>query len=289
MLNDLEVLWVARYDYKPQWKLKKHKHNYYQIIFCIDGKGIFYLNEIEYSMISGSVFLLHPNSTHGLIVTSKNTLKTLDIKFYVNSIKLEQILKGQCKNVSLNIPQVGAMIEKIRNEGINKNPFYKEFSTTYLMHIILTIIREQENKAHAPQYEISPSQNNECEVCQKFSSFIQKHFADSINLDIISNSIGYNKSYICRCVKKNFFCSPMQYLYHLRIKKSKELILYSDYSLKEIANMVGFKNVHHFSRLFKQFEGITPGSWRNKEKEGVHKDIYLSKNFINLNYTDKTH
>ena len=40
--------------------------------------------------------------------------------------------------------------------------------------------------------------------------------------------------------------------------KQKELILFSNLSMTEIAIMVGFSNSQYFSKFFKEIEGITP-------------------------------
>lgn len=54
-----------------------------------------------------------------------------------------------------------------------------------------------------------------------------------------------------------------QYFIHLRIEKVKELLVYDQLSLTEIAAQTGYSSVHHLSAQFKKVTGLTP-SWFKK-------------------------
>jgi AraC-like DNA-binding protein len=57
---------------------------------------------------------------------------------------------------------------------------------------------------------------------------------------------------------------PLAFLVRHRIGQAKLLIQYSDYTLKEIAERVGFQTVHHFTRLFTALEDLSPAVWRRE-------------------------
>lgn len=61
-----------------------------------------------------------------------------------------------------------------------------------------------------------------------------------------------------------------QYFIELRIEKVKELIVYDQLSLTEIAYRVGFSSVHHLSSQFKKVTGLTPSHFK---KIGGRKSI----------------
>nr|WP_272948109.1 helix-turn-helix transcriptional regulator [Paenibacillus sp. A3] len=52
--------------------------------------------------------------------------------------------------------------------------------------------------------------------------------------------------------------TPHQYLIHLRIERSEQLIRCGNMSMKEIAAQVGFSDQAHFTKLFKRVTGLTP-------------------------------
>ena len=65
---------------------------------------------------------------------------------------------------------------------------------------------------------------------------------------------------------------PLEFLQRHRIGQAKLLIQYSDYTLKEIAERVGFQTVHHFT-------------WHFTALEGIRKDVYINPRFENRIFT----
>lgn len=51
-----------------------------------------------------------------------------------------------------------------------------------------------------------------------------------------------------------------------RVEKAKYFLNGTELSLHEIAELCGFSSEFHFSRVFKQLNGIPPGQYRGKEK-----------------------
>lgn len=52
-----------------------------------------------------------------------------------------------------------------------------------------------------------------------------------------------------------------------KIEYIKELILYEEYSLKEIAHMLGYSSISHLSNQFKKVTGLAPSYFRELKNE----------------------
>ena len=141
---DVEVLWIARYDHQPEWFLEEHEHNCYQIIYAIDGYGKFIMNDGLWDISKEILFFIKPGIRHGLFTDKKGILKTLDIKFYINDEEIIHKLKytngvfPQCQH------EIYLLLERIRNESLNKDLYYEEFSRIYLRQILLLLIRQMD-------------------------------------------------------------------------------------------------------------------------------------------------
>jgi two-component system response regulator YesN len=55
----------------------------------------------------------------------------------------------------------------------------------------------------------------------------------------------------------------VDYLNEVRIEKAKEYLRDSCYKTYEIAELVGIKDAHYFSKLFKKYTGVTPSEYKN--------------------------
>ncbi|MNI85166.1 HTH-type transcriptional activator Btr [compost metagenome] len=81
---------------------------------------------------------------------------------------------------------------------------------------------------------------------------------------IVSNYVSLNYSYFSEAFKAYTGESFVTYLKKVRIRKAKELIGTGSLKLSEISAAVGFENTRHFSRVFKELEGISPFEYRGK-------------------------
>lgn len=57
-----------------------------------------------------------------------------------------------------------------------------------------------------------------------------------------------------------------KYINSKRIEASKSLLITTDLSVKEIANMVGVPDDNYFSRIFRKYVGVSPIEFRNENK-----------------------
>lgn len=89
----------------------------------------------------------------------------------------------------------------------------------------------------------------------------------SINLTEMASKLGVSYSKFRVDFKKQTGLSPLQYHLLLKIEKSKELLLNSTKSQKEIAFELGFESDVYFNRLFKQKTGLAPGKFRSLSKD----------------------
>ncbi len=284
----IEVLWVARYDYQPNWKLKTHEHEFHQLIYVMAGSGRFFLDGNEYRIRGDVAFFIKPGQLHGLVTDQKTITKTMDIKYRVRDPDWMTRLCGI--RPYLEIPHsvpLRTSLESIRQEGLNKEPYYKDVCCLHLMQVLLFLLRLEANaKATADEAIQDPDDSATGPVYRAVARYVHENYSREVSLRRIASAVGYNQSYICQVLQKEAHCTPMKFLYRYRIERAKELISYSDWALKQIAEMVGFKSVHHFTRWFRNSENTSPGQWREREKAGIRKDVYISENFVNLIFTE---
>lgn len=81
-------------------------------------------------------------------------------------------------------------------------------------------------------------------------------FADLANVAHIS------RSHLSNLFKKEVGCTFPEYLTQFRINKAREIIKINNIKLNEVANMVGYKDYAHFSKVFKKITGMPPESYK---------------------------
>ena len=103
--------------------------------------------------------------------------------------------------------------------------------------------------------------------------YIESHYGDSITLSDISANAGINHTTLTALMKEELGCTAIEYLMQYRITIAKKQLGFTDVPIKDIANMVGFKTVPHFNRIFKEITGATPAEFRKsavqKRKDAI--------------------
>lgn len=56
---------------------------------------------------------------------------------------------------------------------------------------------------------------------------------------------------------------PLKYITRIKIEKAKEMLIFTDESISNIAAAIGYPEQNYFTRLFKKNTGLTPGKFRN--------------------------
>ncbi|MFF2017351.1 response regulator [Paenibacillus sp. NPDC058177] len=112
---------------------------------------------------------------------------------------------------------------------------------------------------------------------QKAINYVHKHFAEDLNMAVVSNQLSLNYTYFSHAFKEYTGTSFSSYLRNFRLEKAKELLAGSDLKVYEISQQVGFDNVKHFIRIFKESEGITALEYRNQNQQPPKKTIPYPK------------
>ena len=92
--------------------------------------------------------------------------------------------------------------------------------------------------------------------------YIEVHYGDNIILSDISANAGINHTTLTALMKEELGCTAIEYLMKYRITVAKKQLAFTDVPIKDVANMVGFKTVQHFGRIFKKITDTTPAEFR---------------------------
>jgi AraC-like DNA-binding protein len=93
---------------------------------------------------------------------------------------------------------------------------------------------------------------------------IEANFAHKIDLSRLASIAGLSTSYFSRAFKQSIGMPPYRYVMMRRLASAAELIRKTAKSLAEVAIEVGFSDQSHFTRIFNQMTGETPGTLRRR-------------------------
>lgn len=95
---------------------------------------------------------------------------------------------------------------------------------------------------------------------------VENNYASPISLEELAYLSGRSLSSFKRDFQQIYNTSPALWIREKRLNKAKELLQSTPMSVSEICYSLGFENVSHFSRIFKEHFGQAPTAMREIEK-----------------------
>lgn len=81
--------------------------------------------------------------------------------------------------------------------------------------------------------------------------------------DYLSETLNYDYTYLANIFSRSQGISIEQFLLTHRIEKIKELLVYGEFNITEIADKLHYSSVAHMSNQFKKMTGLTPSRYKH--------------------------
>lgn len=108
-----------------------------------------------------------------------------------------------------------------------------------------------------------PGRSAPREAVRQLMSRLETGYGQPLSLKAISSELYLNPTHLTRLFKAQTGVTPQEYLKRVRIMKAKEMLRYTEWSVGEIAQRVGFTHPSNFIHQFRRAEGVTPAQYRN--------------------------
>jgi AraC family transcriptional regulator len=97
---------------------------------------------------------------------------------------------------------------------------------------------------------------------QRTREYIHAHFSDPLTLAQVARAVGVHPVYLGQIFRQEFGETLGEYLNRIRVHAAAGLLANSDLPLSAVAANLGFYDQSHFTRVFRQLTGATPGTFR---------------------------
>lgn len=92
-----------------------------------------------------------------------------------------------------------------------------------------------------------------------------------LNVEMLSSGVGMSRVHMHRKLKQLTNLPARDFIRSIRLKQAGELLLSKKFSISEVAYSVGFSSPSHFSSSFREFYGLSPKEYIDKQSERIQK------------------
>ncbi len=92
--------------------------------------------------------------------------------------------------------------------------------------------------------------------------YILSHIHQRITTEQLAAALGKNRTYLCACLKEETGSTVNDYITQIKMEEAKRLLRFSQKTLREISEQLGYSTQSYFQNVFKKAVGITPLDYR---------------------------
>ncbi|WP_439484362.1 hybrid sensor histidine kinase/response regulator transcription factor [Cyclobacterium plantarum] len=157
-------------------------------------------------------------------------------------------------------------------------PFQLEILKLKIANILSS--RERFRKKFIRDYILNPKEEEkvspENEFLKKLVKIIEENIGqDEFNVNILSLELGFSRPVLYRKIKQLTDLSVIELINNVRLKKAANLLSSNQFSISEVAYLVGFSDPKYFSKSFKAQFGKSPRAFMGESKAGNENDSLI--------------
>lgn len=198
-------------------------------------------------------------------ISTNELTKSKDLLLELLDKNLKDLTLSPVNITNLKYSLITTFKRCLNADGKTLNQFIKEYPkaidefiatpTTQLKDACFTLFETIFNYCNKDKFSLENS------TASNIFMYIHENFDKDISLTDIANHFSLSESYISKLLKSSLDINFKAYVNKLKVKKAKELLSQGNYKVNEVATIIGCNNANTFIRIFKQYEGVSPGEY----------------------------
>lgn len=241
------------------------------------GKGVARLNELDFHIRSGDVFLIPAGTVQQGDTDAQDPMQKIWVHFQASTTQTLQLM-------SLFPPPLCLQGQSARTIGVLARELLSEWNSTavarqlaiksLLMRILLTAYRAPQRdwrKADAVRSSEQSVLIDEgtaprlpLDRIRAALALINRSFGDALSLSDLAECAHLHPTYFNQVFKRIVGMPPMKFLEQQRLRRAKELLSQSALPVADVATRVGYQDPYYFSRAFRRLTGRAPSAYREE-------------------------
>lgn len=205
----------------------------------------------------GTMIVFEPDTPHGFVSRGPLVHDWMHLGGEVSAelkalgIETNRMYAVACKE---RITQYAAQLE---SEFFARGAHWQRFVNAVLDELWITIAREIAGQAAQPVLQ------GTAERLRTLRAEMILHPEQPWTNAMMAKRVNVSESRLYPLYRRLYSISPGQDLILMRVEKAKQLLM-QGMDVAQTAETVGYNNVYHFIRQFRQTVGTTPGKWRKR-------------------------
>lgn len=246
-----------------------HMHHSAELVLCREGTLTITAQNVSLDVRAGEYLVVFPNVLHKADVRDPEPCRILQMHFnredplserrseelgIPDSFLLELALEKRRFLKGAATDQLDACISGVCGELARRQPGKHRMLDCYMQQLFILLSRDLKKEGSTP-------------LCRNphlvhASLYIGSHCTEKITVASVAEEAGVSARYLTRLFQEQLGLGVAAYIAEMRISRSIDFMFRNPgYPLSQLALDMGFSSQQHFSRVFKEKMGVSPGKY----------------------------
>lgn len=271
---DYPIITHVKRNSEPFNMKERHYHDQYEIYYLLSGERNYFIDQRSYHVKKGDLVIINKNILHKTSTIDKNepAHERILIQFgqdffsalktEMNELNLFDIFAKKENVLSLNPEQQLWLEEALFKLTAEKNKDKNAENLFYIKIMIAELLIFIKRISYNSSLENLNYPDQKHKNISEVAAFISKNYQKDLSLKSLAKRFNYSPGYLSRAFKDVTGFNFVEYKNNVRIKEAGKMLQQSNLSVTEIASRVGFNNITHFGRVFKDITDLSPLEYR---------------------------
>ena len=247
---------------------KLHQHDAWELYYVIQGSGTRMAGDMLQPFSAGDAVLIPPSMHHYWEYVPSSADRCIHYlmvafshSFVVRCIEVFPELRNRLAGLTFPVKALKFGLESsriIRKMLLQMNDMDDLGRLCGMFRLLPVIFNSSDHILAGKPMQIERDVRRMQQIC----AYVMAHYVHTISLDEVAAEVGMNRSAFCSYFKRCKGMTFSQFVTQYRLNTACELLKHSQKQISEICFAVGFNDVPHFNRVFKESQGVTPKEYR---------------------------
>lgn len=247
-----------------------HKHNFYSVMWITKGKSKQHIDFKNYTISENTLFFISPGQRHlfeeweeieGYVVLFT---EPFFLQIFQNKNILFELsyLDNLYENPFLRLTKEDKIIIQPIIDLLYQECSISEQSAETIQALLLILLKRIQKI-----FSVTNHQNNnkhQLVVFKKFKKLVETNFAKNLSITQYASLLNTSTHQLNTVVKATSGQTTSDIIKARIILEAQQLLNFSELSVSQIADQLGFEDSSYFARYFKKQIGISPQEFRKK-------------------------
>lgn len=252
----------------PSQVVTPHKHRFYELFLILEGIAQHKVDYQEYTLTQNTFFFISQGQLHLWAKTNRETIKGYRLMFTEDFFQM-------------HLSDSQFLFELIYFDNVYQNPFipldthkntliytyfdllFREYqredsSEKALQSLLFLLLSEIHRSSQPPQATIK----KQAIVFKQFITLLEKNYNQKWTAADYAQALNISPRHLNRIIHSMTHQSLSKIIQDRLILEAKRLLNFTNLSIKQISEVLGFEDAAYFARCFRRETGLAPSEFR---------------------------